>query len=431
MAKVFALIAVLFIQLTIFAEPLALSISAEEGVLINADTGAILFEKGMHVEAFPASVTKIATALYALKLKADRLDEIVTVKAEALASITPQAKKQSNYRCPPHWLETDGGHIGLKKGEEIALRHLLAALLISSANDAANVLAQHIGGTIPKFMEKMNSYLREIGCKNTHYLNPHGLHHPQHVSTAYDLSIMAREAMKYPFFRELVSTVRYICPQTNLELERTFIQTNLLLRSGSYHFDNAIGIKTGTTRAAGKTLVAAAKEGNRTLIAVVLGNKETKGRYDDVLQLFKTAFKEPKKRRHILPKGVQELKHPIPGGKTLLQTELSQGLFYDFYPAEEPKVKATIQWTIPSLPIEKGQIVGSVKVTDQYGNILQEQNLLAWESIEPTFWYQVKIILSEKARGRKIAFFSGLGMLIVYLALLRFKKKRRSSRALF
>lgn len=410
--------------------PFKIEISSESGILINAETGTILFEKNAHTLRYPASITKIATALYVLRTCGNRLDQIVTVKSEALASISPQAKRQSNYRSPPHWLETDGNHMGMKKGEEIPLRHLLYAMLISSANDAANVIAQHIGGSIPKFMERLNAFLKEIGCQHTHFLNPHGFHHPEHVTTAYDMALIAREAMKHHLFREIVSTVRYTCPATNLEGERNFIQTNLLLRQGSYFYPKAIGIKTGTTSAAGKTLVAAAK-GDRILISVTLGNRDKGGRYEDVTKLFEAAFNEPKKRKFVLPQGAQALVKNISGGRGALKTHLPQCLFYDYYPSEEPQTKASVTWSVPPLPIEKGQEVGLVRVMDHWGRILQERKLLAAEPVNPTFWYRLKMSLAVKAKGKKIVAGIGVGVLLIYFLLLRQKKRSRSSRTLY
>src|SRR5262249_25642973 len=145
------------------------------------------------------------------------LKQVFTADREALASITPEAKRQSNYRSPPHWLETDGTHVGIKKGEELSLYDLLHACLIASANDASNIIAQSLGGTIPQFMDEVNAYLKEIGCKNTHFNNPHGLHHPDHYTTAYDLAMMAKEGLKDPVFRKIVSLMRHSCPRTNLE----------------------------------------------------------------------------------------------------------------------------------------------------------------------------------------------------------------------
>ncbi len=242
------------------------------------------------------------------------------------------------------------------------------------------------------------------------------------------MALIAKEAMKYPIFREIVSTARYTCPQTNLELERHFVQTNLLLRKGPYRYPRAIGIKTGTTRAAGKTLIAAAKEGDRTLIAVVLGSKDIKGRYDDVIQLFEAAFNQPKKRCHVLPKGVQSLSAAIAGSKSSLKTYLTEGLYYDFYPSEEPHIKVTVQWNALSLPIEKDQEVGRVKVVDASGKVLQVQQLFAAERIEPSTWYRVKSLFAKKTGMRKLVFFIGIGVIVTYLVLLRSKKRQRSRR---
>ncbi len=409
------------------SEPLSFSGSAEKVILINGKTGVILYEKNMHSPAFPASITKTATALYVLNRCGDQLDMKVKATQDALASISPQAKKQSNYRNPPHWLETDGGHIGIKIGEELTLRDLLYAMLVCSANDAANVIAHHVGGTIPKFMVELNLFLKEMGCKHTHFLNPHGLHHPDHITTAYDQAMIAREAMKDPLFRTMVSTVSYTAQKTNLEFERTFKQTNRLLRDGAYYYPYSIGIKTGTTSAAGKPLIAAAEKQGRELLAVVLETQGNK-RYDDTIKLFETAFNQPKMRRTLLPKGVQKLKSRVVGGRGWLKTALPNGLSYDFYPAEELPVKATVQWEIPLLPIEKGTKVGVVKVVDSKGNAVQSAPLLAAERVKPTLFFQLKKSMKEK---RKVVFGVVVSSFLLYMWSRRRKRRKRHSRPLF
>ncbi len=408
-------------------EPLSFSGSAEKAILINGKTGVILFEKNMHTPAFPASITKIATALYVLNMCGDQLDVKLKATQDALASISPLAKKQSNYRNPPHWLETDGGHIGIKIGEELTLRDLLYAMLVCSANDAANVIAHHVGGTIPKFMTELNLFLKEVGCKHTHFLNPHGLHHPDHITTAYDQAIIAREAMKDPLFRIMVSTVSYTAAKTNLEFERTFKQTNRLLRDGAHYYPYSIGIKTGTTSAAGKPLIAAAEKQGRELIAVVLETQGVK-RYEDTIKLFETAFNQPKMRRALLPKGVQKLKSRVVGGRGWLKTALPNGLSYDFYPAEELPVKATVQWEIPPVPIEKGAIVGEVKVLDSKGNAVKSAPLLAAEKVKPTLFFQLKQSMKER---RKVVFGIIVSSFLIYMWSRRRKRRKRHSRPLF
>lgn len=424
----FLLLAACMLHFPLAGEPLKLSVGGEGVILINAKTGAVLYEKNAHEPIFPASTTKISTGLYVLSMCGHRLDEKAVATQECLASITPQAKKSSNYRSPPHWLETDGTHIGLKKGEEMTLYDLLHASLVGSANDASNVLAKHIGGTIPRFMEGVNSYLKKIGCQNTHFNNPHGLHHPNHVTTAYDLALMAKEAIKNPLFREIVAKVRYNCPQTNLEFERTLLQTNLLLRSGgSHYYPRAIGIKTGTTQAAGKNLVAAAEENGRVLIAVVMGHRGNRSDlYQDVVKLFDAAFNEPLMRRYLLPKGKQKMTKKVKGARGLLKTFLPDGLFYDFYPAEESPVSATVNWEIPALPIAVGQKVGTLRVVDQGGHSLKEIPLLAQESLKPTVWYKIRQISFEEIGGGAILF--AIGAVFVGFILYAVRKRRVKAR---
>lgn len=387
---------------SLHAKQLELDICAEGAILINAKTGAILYEKQAHEQRFPASTTKISTAIYALHSLGDNLEKKMTATKECTASITPQAKKQSHYRSPPHWLETDGTHIGIKIGEEIPFPDLLKALLISSANDAANVIASSIGGTIPNFMNGLNRYLKEIGCLHTSFNNPHGLHHPDHLTTPYDLAQMARTGLEHPVFAEIVSMVRYECPRTNLEYERTFLQTNLLLRSGAYSYSKAIGVKTGTTQAAGKNLVAAAEEKGRRLIAVMLGCHQGRAElYRDMINLFELAFNEPKMRRYLLKKGKTELTMKVKGAKGILKTTLPEGLPYDYYPSEECIVKARVIWAIPQLPIQKNMVVGRIEVTDERGHIVGEKMLLAYEDLEPTLWFRCKSFFFSKQKAKK------------------------------
>lgn len=395
--------------------------------MINAQTGAVLYEKNAHMESYPASITKMATALFVLDKFSDHVEDKVVASKEALASITTLAKKQSGYRSPPYWLESDGAHIGIKAGEEFILRDLLYAMMVRSANDAANVIAQHIGGTIPRFMEALNGYLKEIGCQNTHFLNPHGLHHPDHTTTAYDQALIAAKAMKIPLFRQIVSTPRYTCPPTNLEMERVFKQTNLLLREGAYYYPYAIGIKTGTTISAGKTLVSAAAKEERELIAVILGAQNSE-RYEDSINLYETAFHEPKMRRYLLPKGAQKMASSIKGGKKKVQSLLPEGLFYDFYPAEETKVKATINWDLPPLPIKKGAAIGKIELRDARNNLLKITTMYAAEEVNPTLWYRLKAACKDR---RKVCLTLFSGVLIFVLNHLRRKRGKRSTRPLF
>ncbi|MCB1181266.1 MAG: D-alanyl-D-alanine carboxypeptidase [Chlamydiia bacterium] len=425
----FGIFAFLFLCLSLRAKPLEVSVCVPTAILINAETGAVLFEKEANKPCFPASTTKIATALFAIKLMQGRENQLMRANYSALVSITPQAKKQSNYRSPPHLLETDGTHMSLKKGEELPFYELLSGMLVGSANDAANVIADNLGPTIPKFMERLNAYLKEIGCSHTHFLNPHGLHHPDHVTTASDLALMAQEAMKEPVFREIVAKSCHTCPQSNLEYIRYLRQTNLLLRRGVYFYPEAIGIKTGTTKAAGKTMVSAAQKEGRILIGVVLGATHNQERYGSTKALFDAAFSEKKKRRVFLKPGITPIKTKVAHGKGLLTTQLPHGLYYDFFPSEESPliVKVSFETLIP--PIGKGDVVGAVDIMDEQEIILKRTLLLSATDLKPTRLYQLTTII--KARRQPLFWVISVFFLLILTVFLSRKKRSSRSRPLF
>jgi len=138
----FLLAIVIFFPGLLKAEPIDVTVKAESAILINMDTGAILYEKNAHKVQFPASITKMATALYTLHVYGDKLDTPIKAENDSVASISKEAKKKSNYSLPAFWLEPDATHIGIKKGESLTLRDLISGMLISSGNDASNVIAQ-------------------------------------------------------------------------------------------------------------------------------------------------------------------------------------------------------------------------------------------------------------------------------------------------
>lgn len=349
--------------------------------------GAVLYEKNASVPYYPASVTKVATALYALKIKGDELDRVIAAEQDSIASVTPEAKIKSNYKLPAYWLETNGTHIGIKKGEEFTLKDLLGAMLIPSGNDAANVIAQSIGGKIPQFMDDMNQYLKELGCTRTTFLNPHGLHHPDHKTTANDLALITREALKYPLFCEIVAQSRYYRPKTNKQAAITLLQTNQLIRPGKLHYPKAIGVKTGYHSKGKKTLIAAAKSQGRTLIAVMLCCQDRQQLYRDAVKLFESAFNQPKIHHVILKAGPQKFSYPLTRARSPLITFLEKDLSVDYYPAEDPKVKCLLYWESLSLPIQQNQKVGEVHLVALDGKVVQKAPLLAKEKVKMSWPY--------------------------------------------
>lgn len=264
------------IQTSTFATDV--KINSEAGILVEVSTGRILYEKNSTKQMYPASTTKILTAI--LVLENCNLTDTVTVRETALANI-PDGYVTCN----------------LQVGEELSVKDLLYALMLPSANDAAYVLAEHVAGSVDAFSTMMNDKARELGCKSTHFVNPNGIHNDSHYSTAYDLYLIANYCMKNETFREIVSTTEYTLPATEKypSDDRVLKTTNDLIKPNSRgYFKNAIGIKTGYTSKAGNCLVAGSSRDGLEFIAVVLNGGTTdsgeNARYADSKKLFNYAY---------------------------------------------------------------------------------------------------------------------------------------------
>ncbi len=238
------------------------SVSAASAILIDADYDDVLYEQDADERRYPASITKVMTSLLALEA-IDRgelsMDTSVTLGNDLYTGIGEGGSTQD-----------------LKPGEILTIRDLLNCALIPSANEACNALASAVAGSIPAFVEQMNQRAQELGMTNTHFVNTHGYHHDDHYTTARDISRMCLKAMEYPDFREIVSSVNYTVPATNLHDARVLHDTNALVsnfRTGRADllYRYATGIKTGSTPEAGYCLASAAEKDSRTMIAVVLG----------------------------------------------------------------------------------------------------------------------------------------------------------------
>jgi D-alanyl-D-alanine carboxypeptidase (penicillin-binding protein 5/6) len=410
---------------SVYSEQLKIGIEGESGILMNAETGTILFEKEVHQLFYPASTTKIATGLYALKSKKLQLNDVLVADAEDLATVTAEAKKKSNYKLPAYWQETDGVHIGIQRGETFSFHDLLKGLLICSANDAANVIARSVGGTIPQFMDDLNQFLKEIGCKQTHFCNPHGLHHPEHYTTAYDLAIMAKEALKNPLFCEIVSQTRFIRPQTNKQKEIILPQRNRLLRPGKYYYSKAFGIKTGYHSKSKHTFVAAARSGERTLIAVLLGYRNRNQLFEDTIKLFDSAFNQPKIKKTFLKKGPQKFNRAVLYADRVLETNLSEDLNLECYPAEEIPVKCLLYWDSLHLPIQAGQRVGELSLVSSQGEKMKSVPLFAIHELNLRWPYSWMAVIRHYSFS--LLFVVGiLSILILYLFITWFLDPKRS-----
>ncbi len=251
----------LLCQAVALAAPVAPKVGAEAAVLMDAATGRILYAINPDAYMYPASTTKMMTTLVALEK--GKLDSIVTVSRRAAS-------------C-------EESSLGLKAGDRLYLRDLLQGMMVVSGNDAAEAVAEHIAGSVPAFVDLMNARADKLGLTHTHFANPHGLPDPNnHYSSARDLAVIAAEALKNPEFARIVAVRDYTVPLLNRPWLRVST-TNSFLKT----YPGAIGVKTGSTKAAGDCLVAAAKRGNTRLIAVLLNDDD---RWEDAPSLMNYGF---------------------------------------------------------------------------------------------------------------------------------------------
>lgn len=379
-----------FLAGTLLAEPLNLSLKAETAILINADTLKVLYDKNANKKQFPASITKIATAAYALKVKGNQWNPLIAAEQESIASISPQAKRQSNYTTPSHWIEVGSTHIGIKRGELFYFQDLLRGMMIASANDASNIIALHVGGSMSAFIQGLNEYVQSLGCRNTQFTNAHGLHHPKHETTAFDMAIITIEALKNPLFCEIVKTVNYMRPKTNKQESVPLVQGNKLLKKGEFYYPKAIGVKIGGTSMAHGTFVAAAKDGDRTLIAVVLNVKGKGEIFREAIKLFEAAFSESKVERSLLKAGRQNYALILEGAEKPIPTTAFEEVKISYYPAEEPAIKAYLVWDDIKLPVKKGDKVGELHLKSEGDKIFKKVTLFADEDVSLSWSFTIK-----------------------------------------
>lgn len=246
------------------------ALDATAALLVSPDSGMVLYSKNADQKRYPASTTKIMTALLTLE-NVSNLDETVTSEAVDFENVT-----------------ADSSNAGILLGEQVTVRDLLYALMLPSANEAAYMLARHVGGSWEQFVDMMNDRAAELGCTGTHFCNPCGLHEEDHYTTACDLYLIAKEAMKDVTFRDIVSTVQHRMAKTNLHEERIIYTTNQLIFSSfqPWSYANCLGIKTGHTSQAGNCFVGYAEYGDAKLFSVVLGCSDSSKEYPSVAASF-------------------------------------------------------------------------------------------------------------------------------------------------
>ncbi len=396
--------------------PSAFSVEALSAILVDADYDEVLYEQDADELRFPASITKVMTGLLTVEA-IDRgelsLDDQVTLDDTLYTGIGEGGSTQD-----------------LKSGEVLTVRDLLNCALIPSANEACNALAVAVCGSIPAFVERMNQRAAELGMTNTHFVNTHGYHDDAHYTTARDVSRMCLEAMKHPDFRQIVSSVSYIVPATNLHAKRELHDTNALVsnfRTGENRllYQYAVGIKTGSTPEAGFCLASAAEKNGRNMIAVVLGGKNWKidGEFYESNYFIAS--------RRLLEHGFdsfsrKEVLSPIEPVDTIPVSLCAEQDYVTVQPA------AGLEATLPNdldpsvfdrtvelpealeAPIQKGQVLGSIAISYQ-GRDYGRTDLVAVTALERS---QLLYVLDQAKQIFSQLWIKVLALVIVLLLLI-------------
>lgn len=254
-----------------------LDIYAESAILMDVNSGLILYEKNAKKKQYPASITKIPTCLVALENTS--LSDIITFSTNAVYGIEPGS-----------------AHIACEVGEEMTMEECYYGMMLASANEVCMAVAEHCGGTVEGFADMLNEKSEELGCVNSHWVTPNGLHDDEHYTCAYDMALIARAAFQYETFRTVCNTRYHVIPADNKKEERPIVNAHQMISGNKYpqyKYEYCAGGKTGYTDQSGNTLVTFAQKDGITLVCVVLRDRSPSyptNEYTDTIALFDYAF---------------------------------------------------------------------------------------------------------------------------------------------
>ena len=323
------------------ADAAEVTVSAQSAVLMEAESGRVLYAKDADTPRLIASTTKLMTALVALE-SGHSLEEVVTIPAEAAG--------------------VEGSSLYLKAGETVKLKTLLYGMLLQSGNDAATAVALYCAGSLEAFAQKMNEKAQQLGMTNSHFTNPTGLDGEEHYSSAYDMALLARACLDVPELKEITAT-----RSTTME-GRTFVNHNKLL----WRYEGCVGMKTGYTQAAGRTLVSSAERNGQTLVCVTLNDRDDWNDHKALLDYGFSAFP-----RQVLAEEGEELgRVPLQGSLLhMASVEARETVAYPLKQGEE----VTMEVDLPDqaeAPVVQGEIAGSVRFL--VGSRQVGQTYLVW-----------------------------------------------------
>lgn len=396
-AIIVLLIIICMNNIKVYAEEL--SIKAKAALMVEVNTGKVIYENNAEEQNYPASVTKILTAI--IVLENCKLDDTATVSSNALSNIP------SAYVVAPLYV-----------GEKMKIEDLLYALLLKSSNDAAYVLAEHVGGSVEGFSDMMNKKAEEIGCKNSHFVNPNGIHNSNHYTTAYDMYLISKYAMQNEEFVKIVSTYQYTLPATNkyTKSDRVMTNTNSFVNPKSGYYDKDVkGIKTGTTDEAGNCLITDTVKDGFDVITVVLGADTKESKFAETSKMMEYMFNnytltEIHKKGDII-KNIEVAKATDDTKKLNLSISDDITVLNNVsINAKEIEPQIVLNENITA-PISKGQELGTIKYN--VDGIEYSAKLLAENDVVLKTHY-VEIIIG-----------CGVAFLVVCIVLSSSKKKKR------
>lgn len=351
--------------------------AAQCAVLIDANTGEVLMDKDMNMTEFPASTTKMMTALLAIEHL--DLDQVVTVGEDVV--------------------NIDGSGLDIKPGEQFTVEQLLYGMMLKSANDMAVVLADAVSGNSANFAILMNQKAARIGCTGTNFVTPNGLPDDQHVSTPHDLALIAAEGMKNPTFAKIVKNKHYTIPATNMSPERKVTNSNQLLTNKKtlmvdgverpYHYDGIKGVKTGFTNAAQACLAADAERNGLDLISVTMHDSREE-QYPDAIKILDWGFANYKALT------------VINKNKVLAEADVENGASKTVNLVPEKDIKMAAEKNVTSrkdlsyktkakpltAPVKKGTEAGTITIYKD-GSKLVSYKLVTQKDVDGSFSYKV------------------------------------------
>ena len=403
------------------------AVIAETAILMDAASGEILFDKNADQKMFPASITKLMTIL--LALEHGELTDEITFSHNAIYSIEPGS-----------------AHIAIQEGETLTLEQVLRAIILRSANEASNGVAEYVDGSIEAFAKHMTARAKELGCKNTNFLNANGLHNENHYTTAHDMALIAKELLKHEEYRSMMSETYYEIQPTNKQTEVRYLhgQHQMLNENSLYYYKDAIGGKTGFTSEALNTLVTYAERDGMELIAVVMKCNGAE-HYTDTASLFDYGFTHYESVKilsaadHTATVKVMETYNEKAVERGTITVAPAEDVYHTL-PKGTDISDITVEKDLPEsieAPVKAGQTVGTLNIS-LHGEILKTVDLVSQDAIDGLTDAEKEELDASSMTGilKKVGIGAAIVILVLILLIcitrtigyLQYKKRRKNRR---